>query len=115
MPSGLGGHGHAATSWRSRQHASVSVDDLVRLLFALERRWPPYPDWLSLRGGELAGQGWATGELELLLGAVLASGSVDAQRVVLDRVVALLEARGHVDLLEPWREALARLSDGAGR
>jgi hypothetical protein len=45
-------------------HAAESVAHLVRALFTLEGRWPPYHDRLAPQLGLLAPQGWEPGYLE---------------------------------------------------
>jgi hypothetical protein len=88
-------------SWRrgdelgGRMQAAESGLYLVRLLFALERRWHPYHDQLSGPLGELeALQGWRRGELaEALLRLVRDADPAFQQQLEL-RVEELLESRG---------------------
>lgn len=94
-----------------RMHAAESGVQLVRLLFALERRWPPFQNQLGapLRELELA-QGWEDGFLGEALIRVLATGDPSFQQELELRVEALLESRGIAhewgpdDDLQPLKE-----------
>ena len=78
-----------------RMQASESCLHLVRLLFALERRWPPYHDQLGEPLAELElVQGWEEGYLTVALTRVLASGDPSFQQELELRVEALLDSRG---------------------
>jgi hypothetical protein len=84
---------------------------LVRLLFALERRWPPYHDQLRASLRELeAVQGWEDGFLEAALARLLESGDPTFQQQLEARVESLLSSRGiehewgPMDGLEPLKE-----------
>ena len=78
-----------------RMQAAESALHLVRLLFALERRWHPYHDQLAGPLRELAPlQGWGEGEFaELLLRLVRDADPTFQQELEL-RVESLLESRG---------------------
>ncbi len=88
-------------SWRrgdllgARLHAAGSALDLVRVLFGLERRWPPYYDQL---GGRLEAveeaQGWRRGFIEHALLRLLASGDPGFQQELEQQVEDLLARRG---------------------
>lgn len=94
-----------------RMHAAESGVHLVRLLFALERRWPPFHDQLAapLREVELA-QGWEEGFLELALTRLVDGGDPVFQQELELRVEALMDARGIAhewgpdDDLQPLKE-----------
>ena len=94
-----------------RMQAAHSCLCLVRLLFALERRWPPYHDQLRGPLRELeAAQGWEDGFLEAAFTRLVASGDPSFQQQLEVRVEALLESRGishewgPEDDLEPLKE-----------
>lgn len=79
----------------ARLQAAHSCLSLVRLLFAAERRWPPYHDQLREPLGELERvQGWEPGYLEAALIRVLATGDPTFQQELELGVEALLESRG---------------------
>lgn len=78
-----------------RLQAAESCLYLVRLLFALERRWPPYHDQLAGPLAELErAQGWGEGSLGEALARVLATADPTFQQELEARVEALLESRG---------------------
>lgn len=78
-----------------RMQAAESCLHLVRLLFALERRWPPFHDQLRGPLRELdTAQGWEPGFLEAALTHVLDTGDPTAQQQLELRVESLLSSRG---------------------
>lgn len=78
-----------------RLQAAESCLHLVRLLFAAERRWPPYHDQLATSLGELERAfGWEEGFLAGVLSDVLATGDPTRQQELELRVEALLDSRG---------------------
>lgn len=78
-----------------RMQAAESCLYLVRLLFALEERWPPYHDQLRGPLSELErAQGWEQGFLGAALTRVLETGDPSFQQQLELRVEALLESRG---------------------
>jgi hypothetical protein len=88
-------------AWRSgdalggRIHAAESVLHLIRTLFGLERRWPPYHDRLAPQLGAIeAAQGWEPRFLECAILELLGSGSPEFEQQVEQRVEDLLAARG---------------------
>lgn len=94
-----------------RMQAAESSLYLVRLLFALERRWPPYHDQLSAPLGQLeAAQGWESGFLSDALLVLLSTGDPTSQQELELRVEALLDSRGVAhewgpeDDLQPLKE-----------
>lgn len=94
-----------------RMQAAESCLHLVRLLFALERRWPPYHDQLGEPLADLErAQGWDAGSLGAALERVLATGDPTFQQGLELRVEALLDSRGIAhewgpeDDLEPLKQ-----------
>jgi predicted nucleotidyltransferase len=88
-------------AWRAgdalggRLHAAESALYLIRTLFGLERRWPPYHDRLApeLHAIEEA-QGWEPGFLERALLELLGCGRPEFEQELEQRVEDLLAARG---------------------
>jgi hypothetical protein len=80
-----------------RMQGAESCLYLVRLLFALEERWPPYHDQLRAPLGELErAQGWEHGFLGAALTRVLETGDPSFQQQLELHVEALMESRGIV-------------------
>jgi hypothetical protein len=78
-----------------RMQAAHSCLCLVRLLFAVERRLPPFHDQLRAPLGELERvQGWEEGYLADTLTRVLATGDPTLQQELERRVEALFDSRG---------------------
>jgi hypothetical protein len=78
-----------------RLHAAESALHLVRLLFGLERRWPPYHDGLARVLPEIEhAQGWEPGSLARALASLLESGRPEIQQEIERHVEALAAARG---------------------
>jgi hypothetical protein len=96
----------------ARIHAAESVAFLARALYALERRWTPYHDRLRPRLPELAGQGWAAGELEDAFLAIVRTADPAEQRRLQARVEPLMESRGVLAHRE-WGHALAHAKQGS--
>ena len=104
-------------SWRrgdelgGRMQASESALHLVRVLFALERRWHPYHDQLAgpLRELERV-QGWGEGELAEALLRIVRDADPTFQQELELRVETLMESRGIAhqwgpeDDLQPLKE-----------
>jgi Domain of unknown function (DUF4037) len=74
--------------------AAESALHLVRVLFALERRWAPYHDRLVGQLGTLAGQGWPPGYLHDALIKLVQTGDPKLQQELEARVEALVRSRG---------------------
>jgi hypothetical protein len=91
-----------------RLHAAESGLALIRTLFGLESRWPPYHDMLAptLHGLELA-QGWPGGYLTTALTRLVADGDPSFQQELEGRVERLMTSRGVAhewgDDLEPLK------------
>ena len=77
-----------------RLQAAASAMHLVSLLFALERRWPPYHDRLVGQLGTLASQGWPPGYLHDALLRLVQTGDPRFQQELEAKVEMLLRARG---------------------
>jgi hypothetical protein len=78
-----------------RMQAAESCHYHVRLLFAVEGRWPPYHDQLRLPLRELEQtQGWEEGFLEAALERVLDTGDPSFQQQLELRVEAFMDSRG---------------------
>jgi hypothetical protein len=87
--------------------AAESVTQLVKVLFALERRWPPYHDRLATRLADLDGQGWPPGYLVATLLRIAQTGDPTLQQDLEARAEALVRSRGYaVDL---WDGEIARV------
>jgi hypothetical protein len=88
-------------SWRradelgGRLHAAESALYLVKTLFGLERRWPPYHDMVFAELAEIeAAQGWGEGELGPVLLRLVCTGDPTLQQKLEQRVESLLRERG---------------------
>jgi hypothetical protein len=77
-----------------RLQAAESAMHVVRVLFALERRWPPYHDRLVGQLDTLAGQGWPAGYLHDTLIQLVQTGDPKLQQELESKVEALVRARG---------------------
>jgi predicted nucleotidyltransferase len=78
-----------------RMQAAESCLYLVRVLFALEERWPPYHDQLHGPLLELERtQSWSDGFLEKSLVRVLATGDPSFQQELELQIEALMDSRG---------------------
>lgn len=92
-----------------RLHAADSALALIRTLFGLESRWPPYHDDLAeaLPAIEQA-QGWPAGYLSMALSRLAGDGDPSFQQLLEERVERLMRSRGveHEwgDDLEPLKE-----------
>jgi hypothetical protein len=92
----------------ARLHAAESALYLIRALYALESRWPPYHDELSRELPELeAAQGWEQGYLRDALSTLVRSGDATLQQRLETRVEELMSSRGVAhewgDDLEPLK------------
>lgn len=78
-----------------RLHAAESAIALVRTLFGLESRWPPYHDNLAPALAELeAAQGWPPGSLSSALNRLLDDADPSFQQELESRVEHLMDSRG---------------------
>jgi predicted nucleotidyltransferase len=78
-----------------RLHAADSARHLAELLFAAERRWPPYLDQLEPALPELErAQDWPTGFLRGAFLELVTSGAPSFQQELELRVEALMTSRG---------------------
>lgn len=95
-----------------RLHAADSAQFLVRTLFSLERRWPPYHDRLGAALGLLSDLGWNPDELRGTLLELLRSGDPHLQQQLEARVEAFMRARGFDDVFDHWGEATIKRVKG---
>ena len=93
-----------------RLQAADSALRVVRVLFGLDRRWPPYLDRLDpdLSALEHAFE-WPEGFLRRALLTLLQSGDVETQIDLADRVEALARSRG---IEHEWGDELEQLKRG---
>jgi hypothetical protein len=98
----------------ARLHAGDSVGHLVRVLFALERRWTPYHDRLAPQLPTLSGQGWPDGYLHDTMLRLLTTADPTLQLGLAARVEVLLRTRGYGDAVDGWAEEIDRLRRSAG-
>ncbi|HWQ15442.1 MAG TPA: nucleotidyltransferase domain-containing protein [Roseiflexaceae bacterium] len=85
-----------------RLEAAGALPCLLRTLFALERRWCPYPSRLHRHLHHLEGQGWQPGELRAFLLDITATGDPRQQQQLARRVGSLLRARGFGHVYDGW-------------
>lgn len=78
-----------------RLHAAESAPALIRTLFGLESRWPPYHDYLApvLPAIESA-QGWPAGYLSMALGRLAGDADATFQQELESQVERLMTSRG---------------------
>lgn len=91
-----------------RLQAAESAMHLVRTLFALEQRWPPYHDRLAHQLDTLADQGWPAGFLRDALLDLIRTGVPGRQQALEARVEALLRARGFGHVVDAWGGEIER-------
>jgi hypothetical protein len=93
----------------ARLHAGDSVGHLVRVLFALERRWTPYHDRLAPQLSTLAEQGWPVGYLNDSLLALVTTADPRLQLELATRVEVLLRTRGFGSAVDDWAAQIDHL------
>ncbi len=93
----------------ARLQAAESLMYLVRTLFALERRRPPFHDRLATALDTLDQQGWASGELSELFLVILRTAEPERQKTLEARVESLLRERGYGDVVEAWDGEIERV------
>lgn len=101
-----------------RLHAAESALALIRTLFGLESRWPPYHDYLSSALPEIEqAQGWPAGYLSMALSRLVGDADASFQQQLEERVERLMVSRGIAhewgDDLEPLKAL--RFDDGSVR
>jgi hypothetical protein len=106
--------GRRSNELGARLHAGDSAGHLMRVLFALERRWTPYHDRLMPRLPELAGQGWPEGYLQETLLGILMTADAERQLELAARVEALLRARGFGGAVDGWADQIGQLRAETG-
>lgn len=77
-----------------RLSAVDAVQHLIRLLFSLERRWPPYPDYLSVLLPTLSPNDWPPEYLQRTMIELVRTGAPALQQQLEMRVEHLLRQRG---------------------
>ncbi len=77
-----------------RVSAVDMVQHVIRLLFSLERRWPPYPDYLSVLLPTLPPNDWPPEYLQRTLLELVRAGAPSLQQELERRVEHLLRQRG---------------------
>ena len=85
-----------------RLQAADSAMHLLRTLFSLERRWPPYYDRLGTQLAALDAQGWPPGYLREALLGLVRTGDPTLQQELAARVEALMRARGYGQVIDAW-------------
>ncbi len=92
-----------------RLQSAESLIYLVRALFALERRRPPFHDRLVTALDTLASQGWRQGELRDLMLAIMRTGDARLQVQLEDRVEVLMRDRGYGAVIDAWDGEIERV------
>ncbi|HMP42958.1 MAG TPA: DUF4037 domain-containing protein [Roseiflexaceae bacterium] len=95
----------------ARLEAAIGVHSLLRMLFALERRWCPYMSRLHYHLHHLAGQGWQPDELAAIVIDLTTTGHPRRQQQLARRVVALLRDRGQHRVDEDWNGEIDTVLD----
>jgi hypothetical protein len=95
--------GHALAA---RLDAANSVQGLLELLFALDRRPRPYNKYLTWELTHYPLPGWDTGKLLTAVDRIARTGDVSLQRRVFARVEAVARHAGHGEVLDAWGEDL---------
>jgi hypothetical protein len=91
-----------------RLHAADSVHYLAKALFYLQRRWPPYHDYLSDELPTLSIQGWPTGMVAATCLQLLRTGDPALQQQLASRVESLMRSHGHGGVVDAWGGDIAR-------
>jgi hypothetical protein len=108
----LNGFYRSLKAWRrgnevgARLEAAESIMFLIRTLFALAGRWPPYHDRLIGQIHRLAGLGWSPDALLEMIRAILATADPTLQQRLEAEVETLLRARGFGSVVDGWEEDL---------
>jgi hypothetical protein len=100
---------HRGNELGARLEAAQTVDVLLRMLFALERQWPPFGSRVHLHLDILAGQGWQPGELHASLHDMLTTADARRHETTMRRVVALMAERGYGHVYDGWKEQIDRM------
>jgi hypothetical protein len=94
----------------ARLEAAEGVQPLLDVVFALHRgRLRPYPKYLAweLANWPLTRLPWTSEAFLALIGAVVETGSAEAQRTLLRDLEPWLRAEGHGAVIDAWGEAWA--------
>lgn len=99
-----------------RLHAAESAIALIRTLFGLESRWPPYHDSLGPALADIEeAQGWPAGYLSLALSRLVGDSDASFQQELEAQVERLMSSRG---IAHEWGDDLEPLKalrfDGQG-
>jgi hypothetical protein len=111
----LNGFYRSMKAWRrgnelgGRLECAESLMHLTRLLFTLERRWPPYHDRLYVMWADLAVQEWPPGYLREVFLDLMRSGDPTVQQELEDRVELLLRSRGYAHVVAAWEGEIERV------
>lgn len=92
-----------------RLQAAESAMHLVRVLFSLERRWPPYHDRLGPQLELLQAQGWPSGYLHEALLGLVTTGDPKLQQDLEARVESLMRERGYGGVVDGWDGEIERV------
>lgn len=92
-----------------RLQAAESLMHLIRTLFALERRWPPYHDRLVAQLHLLDAQGWPPGFLRSALLEILRTGSPEIQQRLEAQVETLMRTRSFGHVIDGWDGEIQRV------
>lgn len=93
----------------ARLEATESLAYLVRTLFALERRYPPFHTGLDRGLDALDGQGWKPGELRDHFLAIARTADPRSQADLEKRVERLMRERGYAHVVEAWDGEIERV------
>ncbi len=93
----------------ARLQAAESTTHLIRTLFALARRWPPYHDRLSTQLALLDEQGWPPSYLHDTLLGILRTGDPRLQQELETEVETLLRAHGLGNVVDGWGGEIERV------
>jgi hypothetical protein len=106
----LNGFYRSLKAWRrdnevgARLEAAESMMFLIRTLFSLAGRWPPYHDRLIGQLHHLEGQGWTAETLQQSILTILATADPTAQQQLEAKVEALLREHGFGRVVDGWEE-----------
>jgi hypothetical protein len=92
-----------------RLQAAESAMHLVRTLFSLARRWPPYHDRLRSQLARLEEQGWSPSYLEEALLGLVTTGDPRLQQELEERVEALMRDHGYGGVVDAWGGEIERV------
>lgn len=100
---------HRGNELGARLQAAESITHLIRTLFALAHRWPPYHDRLGTQLALLDAQGWPPGYLHDTLLGILRTGDPRLQQQLETGVETLLRAHGFGHIVDGWGGEIERV------